>query len=114
VFPFAFNVDLVSLLPQDRRRSTHPPYMKWGRYWLEFLLAFVVLALQGPGFEYTRASTPLKGTGWTAQRKLAVRYVAIFISYHYILTRFSETTRELWYHGFNNYMTFGQYCCDNW
>jgi mannosidase alpha-like ER degradation enhancer 1 len=80
--------------------------MNWGRYWLEFLLAAVVLVLQWPGIKYTRASTPSKGTGWTAQRKLDARYVAI-LSYCRTLTRCSEKIRELWYHGFDNYMTFG-------
>ncbi|KIM46267.1 glycoside hydrolase family 47 protein [Hebeloma cylindrosporum] len=66
--------------------------MKWGRYWLECLLAVSVLAVNGfRWFQATDASSPLKrSSGWTPQRKLAAR----------------EKTRELWYDGFDNYMTF--------
>ena len=54
--------------------------MKWGSYWLEILLAIVVVALQGlKGIQRTHASNPLKGVGWTAQRKLAARYVAVHL-----------------------------------
>lgn len=64
---------------KDRlRRHLPPPHMKWGRYWLEILLAILVVALQGlKGIERTHASNPLKGAGWTAQRKLAARYVTV-------------------------------------
>ncbi|KAF9482475.1 alpha mannosidase-like protein [Pholiota conissans] len=66
--------------------------MKWGGYWLEFFIAALVLAINGARwFHATDASSPLKSPpAWTAQRKLAFR----------------EKTRELWYHGFDNYMTF--------
>ncbi|PPQ77269.1 hypothetical protein CVT25_010851 [Psilocybe cyanescens] len=66
--------------------------MKWGSYWPECLLVVGLLAFNGSRwFHATDASSPLKGSsGWTSQRKLAAR----------------EKTRELWYHGFDNYMTF--------
>jgi hypothetical protein len=50
--------------------------MKWGRYWPESLLAVLLLVLQGPRWlRSTNASPPLKGAGWTAQKKAAARYV---------------------------------------
>ncbi|KAF8812365.1 glycoside hydrolase family 47 protein [Phlegmacium glaucopus] len=66
--------------------------MKWGSYWLGCLLATTILAVNTfRWFHVTDASSPLKGvSGWTAQRKLAAR----------------EKTRELWYHGFDSYMTY--------
>ncbi|KAF8974233.1 alpha mannosidase-like protein [Flammula alnicola] len=68
--------------------------MKWGRYWPECVIAALILAINGVRwFHATDASSPLKSSsGWTPQRKLAAR----------------EKTRELWYHGFDNYMTFGR------
>ncbi|KAF9055160.1 alpha mannosidase-like protein [Hymenopellis radicata] len=64
--------------------------MHWHRYWPESLLLFVVVALEGWNIYATSATTtPAIGAGWTAQRKLATR----------------ERIRELWYHGFDNYMT---------
>ncbi|KAK0468302.1 alpha mannosidase-like protein [Desarmillaria tabescens] len=64
--------------------------MKWRRYWPESLFLVLVVALEGTrlGHHDTKASTPWKGTGWTTQRKLESR----------------ERIRELWYHGFDNYM----------
>ncbi|KAF9469122.1 alpha mannosidase-like protein [Collybia nuda] len=66
--------------------------MKWGRYWPEYLLGVLLLFLQIPRYLWsTRASAPtIKAVGWTAQRKITAR----------------EKTRQLWYHGFDNYMTF--------
>ncbi|KAH9482917.1 ER degradation-enhancing alpha-mannosidase-like protein 1 [Psilocybe cubensis] len=66
--------------------------MKWGSYWPEVLIVVGLLAFNGSRwFHATDASSPLKvSSGWTSQRKLAAR----------------EKTRELWYHGFDNYMTF--------
>ncbi|TFK43613.1 alpha mannosidase-like protein [Crucibulum laeve] len=67
--------------------------MKWRHYWPECLLALVIAVLEGskwlPNLN-TQASSPIKNAGWSTQRKLAAR----------------EKTRELWYHGFDNYMTF--------
>ncbi|KAF8913826.1 alpha mannosidase-like protein [Gymnopilus junonius] len=66
--------------------------MQWARYWLECLLIVLVLAVNGfHWFHATDASSPLvNASTWTTQRKLAAR----------------EKTRELWYHGFESYMTF--------
>lgn len=58
--------------------------MKWKRYWPEFLLVTFVFAIEfGPRwYDYTtRASNPLKGVGWTTQRKLAARYIVRVSSY---------------------------------
>ncbi|KAG7449275.1 alpha mannosidase-like protein [Guyanagaster necrorhizus] len=64
--------------------------MKWRRYWPESLFLVLVVALEGTrlGRHDTRASTPWQGASWTTQRKLESR----------------ERIRELWYHGFDNYM----------
>ncbi|KAG6813486.1 hypothetical protein H0H92_010511 [Tricholoma furcatifolium] len=68
--------------------------MRWGKYWHEYLLLVLVVAINGPRwFWYTNAtSTPhaVTGAGWTTQRKLETR----------------ERVRELWYHGFDNYMIY--------
>ncbi|KAG6857355.1 alpha mannosidase-like protein [Tephrocybe sp. NHM501043] len=67
--------------------------MRWGKYWPEYVLVVLVFAIYSPRWLwYTNATStpPLTGTGWTVGRKLAAR----------------EKTRELWYHGFNNYMTY--------
>ncbi|RDB22490.1 ER degradation-enhancing alpha-mannosidase-like protein 1 [Hypsizygus marmoreus] len=65
--------------------------MQWGKYWPESILLALIAAIYGSQWFWdTNASTPVKGAGWTAQRKWAAR----------------EKTRELWYHGFNNYMTY--------
>ncbi|KAJ7591143.1 alpha mannosidase-like protein [Mycena floridula] len=59
--------------------------MRWQEYWLG------LLAVLGTWNSDPQAASPLrKGTGWTSQRKLAAR----------------EKTRDLWYHGFDNYMRF--------
>lgn len=85
--------------------------MKWGIYWPEALIGTLVLAINGVRwFHPTDASNPIKSTSaWTPQRKLAARYVAtlgsLYPQVHFIES--SEKTRELWYHGFDNYMTFG-------
>ncbi|KAJ7283733.1 alpha mannosidase-like protein [Mycena rebaudengoi] len=66
--------------------------MYWPKYWPESLLAVLVIALEGSRWANdTNASSPLTrpASGWTNQRKLTVR----------------EKTRELWYHGFDNYMS---------
>ncbi|KAF8897458.1 alpha mannosidase-like protein [Infundibulicybe gibba] len=63
--------------------------MWWRRYWPESLIIILFIVLEGSKrFWDTNASSPLKGVGWTSQRKWAAR----------------EKTRELWYHGFDNYM----------
>ncbi|TFK75988.1 alpha mannosidase-like protein [Pluteus cervinus] len=66
--------------------------MKWRRFWPETLVVALVIAFEGIRSWRldTRASSPLNGTGWTPQRKLASR----------------EKTRELWYHGFESYMRY--------
>ncbi|GLB33724.1 putative glycosyl hydrolase 47 family protein [Lyophyllum shimeji] len=69
--------------------------MRWGKFWPEYFLAVLVLAANGARWSVwhtnaTNTPSPAKGTGWTTERKLAAR----------------EKTRELWYHGFNNYMTY--------
>ncbi|KAF8211194.1 alpha mannosidase-like protein [Mycena galopus ATCC 62051] len=63
--------------------------MKLRQYWPQCLFALLVVALEGSKWVNINA-TPLKSPGWTNERKLAAR----------------EKVRELWYHGFNNYMSF--------
>ncbi|KAG5716543.1 ER degradation-enhancing alpha-mannosidase-like protein 1 [Termitomyces sp. T112] len=68
--------------------------MRWGKYWPEYFFAVLVVAINGSRwFWYTNATSapsPVIGTGWTAQKKLATR----------------ERIRELWYHGYDSYMTY--------
>ncbi|KAJ6539265.1 alpha mannosidase-like protein [Mycena capillaripes] len=64
--------------------------MNWRQYWLQSLFAILVVTLQGSKWVNDTNATPLKSHGWTNQRKLAAR----------------EKTRDLWYHGFNHYMSF--------
>ncbi|CAA7259685.1 unnamed protein product [Cyclocybe aegerita] len=67
--------------------------MKWSSYWLECLFIAIVLAINGFRCQWfaTDASSALPASAeWTPRRKLAAR----------------EKTRELWYHGFDNYMQF--------
>ncbi|KAJ7744523.1 alpha mannosidase-like protein [Mycena maculata] len=64
--------------------------MKWRQYWPESLVLLLVLAFQGSKWVNNTTASPLKSHGWTTQRKLAAR----------------EKTRDLWYHGFDNYMTY--------
>ncbi|KAF5331587.1 hypothetical protein D9611_007751 [Ephemerocybe angulata] len=67
--------------------------MKWGSNWPRWSIALFSLLLHKlPVFHDTEidASSPFVTSGWTTQRKLAAR----------------ERTRELWYHGFNNYMDY--------
>ncbi|KAJ6509896.1 alpha mannosidase-like protein [Mycena vitilis] len=65
--------------------------MNWRQYWPQSLFAVLVLILQGSKWINDTNASPLHGhPGWTTQRKLAAR----------------EKTRELWYHGFNHYMSF--------
>ncbi|KAF7352860.1 alpha-1,2-Mannosidase [Mycena venus] len=64
--------------------------MRWRDYWPQSLFALLVVALEGSKWINNINATPLKSPGWTNERKLAAR----------------EKTRELWYHGFNHYMSF--------
>ncbi|KII94783.1 glycoside hydrolase family 47 protein [Plicaturopsis crispa FD-325 SS-3] len=71
--------------------------MKWQRHWPETLLAVLVVALDGPRWASSwgwdglaSASSLVAGAGWSKQRKLDAR----------------ERTRDLWNHGFDNYMRY--------
>ncbi|KAG6837560.1 hypothetical protein H0H93_007741 [Arthromyces matolae] len=68
--------------------------MRWGKYWPEYFLVVLAVTINGSRKSWftSAASAPSSGTstGWTTQRKLATR----------------EKIRELWYHGFDNYMTY--------
>ncbi|KAJ6614326.1 alpha mannosidase-like protein [Mycena sp. CBHHK59/15] len=66
--------------------------MKWRQYWPESLLAILVIVLEGSKWAKNTNASPLssKSLGWTNERKLIAR----------------EKTRELWYHGFDSYMTY--------
>ncbi|KAH7887820.1 glycoside hydrolase family 47 protein [Phlebopus sp. FC_14] len=61
--------------------------MKWSRIWPCSLLSYIVLALDRSA--YSQASSR---SVWTSQRKQT----------------FQNATRDLWYHGFNNYMSRGR------
>ncbi|KAJ7179244.1 alpha mannosidase-like protein [Mycena filopes] len=64
--------------------------MKWlGHRWPESLVALLLVVLPGAQCAYNASSAPLSNS-WTKERKLAVR----------------EKVRDLWYHGFDHYMTF--------
>ncbi|KAH6914987.1 alpha mannosidase-like protein [Coprinopsis sp. MPI-PUGE-AT-0042] len=67
--------------------------MQWRYQWYRCLLGVAVgISLHKlPFFQATDASSPLVNPGWSAQRKLSAR----------------EKTRDLWYHGFDNYMNHG-------
>ncbi|KAF7433136.1 alpha mannosidase-like protein [Pleurotus ostreatus] len=66
--------------------------MLW-KYWPEALFAGVLISLRCLAWGTDSSATNLSTSSydpWTTQRKIAVR----------------ERTRQLWYHGFDNYMTF--------
>ncbi|KAF9247222.1 glycoside hydrolase family 47 protein [Melanogaster broomeanus] len=64
--------------------------MKWPtKLWPVSLLTYLVIALDSPGSAQASNTGP---SVWTSQRKRAFR----------------DTTRDLWYHGFNNYMSRGR------
>ncbi|KAJ6516008.1 alpha mannosidase-like protein [Mycena sanguinolenta] len=65
--------------------------MKWQHFWPPSLFALV--ALEGSKWINNINASPVKSSGWTHERKLAAR-----------LRTYLQ--RSLWYHGFNNYMTF--------
>lgn len=51
-------------------------FMKWQRYWPEYLIVGLAVLFEAQRWPWdTSASSPLISTGWTAQRKLAARYV---------------------------------------
>ncbi|KAJ7781324.1 alpha mannosidase-like protein [Mycena metata] len=64
--------------------------MKWRQRWPESLVALLLVALPGSHCLSNASVSPLSSNGWTKERKVAVR----------------EKTRNLWYHGFDNYMNF--------
>ncbi|KAK7061652.1 alpha-1,2-mannosidase [Favolaschia claudopus] len=63
--------------------------MKWRQYWPHSLFVLVVATLEGSRWVNNINASPVTSTGWTVERKLAAR----------------EKTRELWYHGFDHYMS---------
>jgi hypothetical protein len=86
--------------------------MKWRRYWPQSLFAILVVSIQGSRWIYDTKASPLNNHGWSNERKLAVRLVQRSIGRSEILRKLSrEKVRDLWYHGFNNYMTFGSWPC---
>ncbi|KAG5644060.1 hypothetical protein DXG03_009150 [Asterophora parasitica] len=70
--------------------------MWWAKFWPEYLVVLLVGLVNAPRWIWstnateTHVPSPVKGRGWTLQRKLAAR----------------EKTRELWYHGYDHYMTY--------
>lgn len=61
--------------------------MRWRKLWPCSLLTYILFVLYTPGDRRT-AVTASRGV-WTTERKLSLR----------------DATRELWYHGFDNYMS---------
>ncbi|PFH51443.1 glycoside hydrolase family 47 protein [Amanita thiersii Skay4041] len=66
--------------------------MRWSEHWQEFLLVAAAVVSEGQWWYHTSANALSADPkfGWTPYKKLAAR----------------ERTRELWYHGYNNYMNF--------
>ncbi|KAL4075930.1 glycoside hydrolase family 47 protein [Scleroderma citrinum] len=64
--------------------------MKWGRLWPCSLLTYIILILHIHGEQPTTVIA--SGNTWTKGRKQSLR----------------DATRELWYHGFDNYMSRGR------
>ncbi|KAF8639955.1 hypothetical protein AX17_001205 [Amanita inopinata Kibby_2008] len=66
--------------------------MRFCEFWQEWMLIAALAISQGPWWYQTsvNAFSHDHTSSWTSQRKLAAR----------------EKTRELWYHGYDNYMTF--------
>ncbi|KIJ70173.1 glycoside hydrolase family 47 protein [Hydnomerulius pinastri MD-312] len=64
--------------------------MKWPKLWPGSLLTCLIVALECPGYlKSTAWASTAGGNVWTSHRKQAFR----------------DATRDLWYHGFNNYMS---------
>ncbi|KAJ7507717.1 alpha mannosidase-like protein [Mycena galericulata] len=81
--------------------------MKWRKYWPESLVLLLLVAFQGSKWVNDTNASPLKSLGWTTQRKLAARSVTYCDPTSAVFEKCSrERTRELWYHGFDNYMIF--------
>jgi hypothetical protein len=53
--------------------------------------------------------SPQKSIGLdnSTQARSSVRFNSLKLHPKFLISPFSEKTRELWYHGFDNYMTFG-------
>ncbi|KAJ7129769.1 alpha mannosidase-like protein [Mycena epipterygia] len=64
--------------------------MKWRQYWPESLVVILAVALGSSKWVNDTNASVVKNIGWTTERKLAAR----------------SQTRDLWYHGFNHYMSF--------
>ncbi|KXN83702.1 ER degradation-enhancing alpha-mannosidase-like protein 1 [Leucoagaricus sp. SymC.cos] len=65
--------------------------MHWRQFFPECLFIALLASLQIPRWLANTSASPVGGSGWSTQRKLAAR----------------QRTRELFYHGYDNYMTFG-------
>jgi len=63
--------------------------MRWPTYWPRVILSLLVIGLEHQEWTHGHASVLVEGAQWTSARKLDAR----------------EKTRELWYHGFENYMS---------
>ncbi|OBZ71803.1 ER degradation-enhancing alpha-mannosidase-like protein 1 [Grifola frondosa] len=64
--------------------------MKWLASCPRSLLAVLIIGLEGHNLSYGPAKGLVEASGWTTARKLSTR----------------EKARDLWYHGFNNYMKY--------
>ncbi|KAL6299103.1 alpha-mannosidase [Sparassis latifolia] len=66
--------------------------MRWPTYWPRVVLLLLIIGLEGHRWSYNHAAGLAEGAEWTTARKLDAR----------------ERTRNLWYHGFDNYMRYGR------
>lgn len=99
-----------------------PVMVPFGK-WPETLLGLLIVSLDAPKYTGNRGSSGLvAGAAWSPGRKVDVRYVlysctlGIIVVDCFDATCAREKTRDLWYHGYNNYMTHGKtyilyYCC---
>ncbi|EKM59635.1 glycoside hydrolase family 47 protein [Phanerochaete carnosa HHB-10118-sp] len=70
--------------------------MKWPTHWPRALLLLVVATLEAQSWSHHSINGVAAAAPWTRDRKLQARCVACM-----------NNTRELWYHGFDNYMKHG-------
>lgn len=80
--------------------------MKWPKQWPVSLAVYLLTVLDNPIL--SQASTA-GASVWTSQRKQTFRYVfeSLISLRGPRVTPCRDATRDLWYHGFNNYMSKG-------
>ncbi|PCH41185.1 glycoside hydrolase family 47 protein [Wolfiporia cocos MD-104 SS10] len=66
--------------------------MKWPTHWPKVVLSLLIVGLESHRWTYRDVSVFANGAEWTPSKKLAAR----------------DQVRDLWYHGFNKYMSHGK------